>query len=345
MISDHVEREQKLALWWEWSDRGAVRCLLCPHVCHIPEGGVGKCGIRKNYSGLGLISLNERTVGSMALDPVEKKPLFHFRPGCKVLSLGTVGCNLDCPFCQNWQLARNRLPFNPGVISPMAVLKKAREWDVDLVAFTYNEPTVWYELVLETARLLTANKIKVLLVTNGFIQPHPLDLLLPYVAAANVDVKAFTDRDYQKVGGRLEPVQETVKRMMRRGLHVELTYLAVPGINDDLQAFHQMVEWIAGLDPGIPLHITRYFPNYHWDRPPTAPERIDELVRMARTRLFYVYPGNVPGGTTTRCSHCGEILVRRYGYNVEVSGLQSDGRCSFCGAQNHFTLRRPKRID
>lgn len=326
----------KPALWWEWNQDGVVRCLLCPHSCRIKEGQKGRCGVRKHVPDLGLVSLNEDLVASVAVDPVEKKPLFHFFPGASVLSLGTVGCNLECPFCQNWQLARCQLPFELRTVTPQNVLEMVLEEGSKLVAFTYNEPTIWYEFVLNTSRLLKAKGISIVLVTNGFIRQEPLRLLLPLVSAANVDIKAFRDEDYRKMGGLTGPVKETVAKMLEQGVHVELTHLSVPGINDDLEAFLEMVHWIAGLDRAIPLHITRYFPQYHWDRPPTELHRIRHLIDLARKELLYVYSGNTQEDSLTRCCSCGHILVRRSGYRVDSSGLDPKGQCRQCGEANYF---------
>lgn len=327
-----------LALWWERVGDGTVRCLLCPHMCLIHEGGKGKCGVREHRAGRGLVSLNETSVASVAVDPVEKKPLYHFCPGSRVLSFGTTGCNLDCPFCQNWQLARCRMSSPAGELLPDQVPGMVQNHGTELVAFTYNEPTVWYEFVLHASRLLRGNGFRVILVTNGYIRKEPLELLLPFISAANVDLKAFTEKDYERLGGQLKPVQETVSRMVRAGLHVELTHLSVPGINDDEDAFRRMVRWIADLNRMIPLHITRYFPSYRWNRPPTDPEKILRLVDVAAAELHYVYPGNLTGEHVTRCRGCGCILVRRQGYDVEICGLDAEGCCVACGARNGFSL-------
>lgn len=328
----------KPALWWEWGQNGAVRCLLCPHGCLIPAGHKGRCGVREHFPGLGLVASNEESAAAIAVDPVEKKPLFHFSPGASILSLGTIGCNLECPFCQNWQLARCQMSLELRKITPEDLYDMALEQGLKLVAFTYNEPTVWYEFVLEASRFLKAHGISIVLVTNGYIRQEPLRLLLPFLSAANVDIKAFTDEDYSKVGGHLEPVKKTVTKMLEQGVHVELTHLSVPGINDSPEAFREMVDWIAGLDRAIPLHITRYFPQYHWDRPPTEISRIRNLVEVAEKELLFVYPGNTSGASVTRCSACGHILVRRSGYQVDSAGLDDEGRCRECGASNNFLL-------
>lgn len=332
------DRRPPLALWWERAGEKAVRCLLCPHACLIGEGEKGRCGVRENRSDTGLVSLNEGLVASIAVDPVEKKPLYHFAPRSPVLSFGTIGCNFECPFCQNWQLARGSLSFPLSAMFPDQILQMALDRGVNLVAFTYNEPTVWYEFVLETSRLLCGNGIRVILVTNGYIRSEPLDLLLPFISAANVDLKAFTQEEYGRLGGDLKPVQATIKRMVRAGVHVEITHLSVPGINDDEMAFRHMIRWIADLDRTIPLHITRYFPSYRWSRPPTDPERLLRLAGLASEELCYVYQGNVAGESVTRCVGCGRILVRRRGYDVELCGLGPEGNCTHCGASNGFHL-------
>ncbi|NLI96600.1 MAG: AmmeMemoRadiSam system radical SAM enzyme [Synergistaceae bacterium] len=328
------------ALWWNRED-GAIRCTLCPHRCLIQPGQKGFCGVRQaSADGEFLFALNAGLAASLHLDPVEKKPLFHWYPGSRILSIGTVGCNLACPFCQNWELAR----WNPEVgltgVTPQDLLKSARESGSRGVAFTYNEPLVWYEFLIEASRLLRKEGFDVVLVTNGTINPEPLGELLPFISAANVDLKAFTETAYRKLGGFLQPVLETIRSLKKARVHVELTHLLVPGINLERPSFEAMVDWIRELDETIPLHISRYFPRWKWTEPATSPAVMEEFRQTAAARLPYVYTGNVPDLGITRCRKCGRDIVVRNGYNVVQLELDPFGKCRFCGQENGFVVRR-----
>jgi pyruvate formate lyase activating enzyme len=324
------------ALFYEKGDGGRTFCRLCPRLCSIRDGRTGFCRVRENRQGV-LYTLNYGRVSSCALDPIEKKPLYHFYPGSFILSLGSVGCNLRCGFCQNWQIAH----ADPRTVylSPAEAVAAARE-QVDRgypnvgLAFTYNEPFIWYEYVYDTARLARREELKNVLVTNGYVSEEPLRQILPYIDAMNIDVKGFTDEYYRGTcAGRLEPVVRTVE-IARRHCHVELTTLLVPGLNDSEEEIRRLVDWVAGLDPDIPLHFSRYFPNFEFDLPPTPLETLQRAREIAREKLRHVYIGNAPelGGSDTLCPSCGEILIRRTGYRVQVRGLE-DGRCRRCGAE------------
>lgn len=328
------------ALWWN-RENGSVRCTLCPHRCLIQPGQRGRCGVRQaSADGQTLEALNARLAAAIHLDPIEKKPLFHWQPGSRILSVGTVGCNLACPFCQNWELAR----WDPSVglfrITPQGLLKAARDSGSRSVAFTYNEPLVWYEFLTESAPLLQREGFDVVLVTNGTINPGPLEAILPFLSAANVDLKAFSETAYRKMGGYLQPVLETIRTLKKSNVHVELTHLLVPGINLERASFEDMVEWIAGLDETIPLHLSRYFPRWKWTEPATPLPVMEEYRQIASGRLFYVYPGNLPDLGITRCRKCGRDIVVRDGYNVVQLELDPLGKCRFCGQENGFVVHR-----
>lgn len=312
---------------------GALTCLLCPQACRLGEGELGLCRVRRVEDGR-LYSLNYGRVGAMALDPIEKKPLYHFYPGSWIFSLGTVGCNLACGFCQNWQLARGEsrqaTSLSPdGLISLLREEKSLREQLG--VAYTYAEPSVWYEYIRECAPRVRDLGKKNVLVTNGYINPKPLEELLPWIDAMNIDVKAFREDFYRRhCGGSLKPVLETVRRAVGR-CHVEITCLVIPGENDSLEEIANLARWLGELGRDIPLHLSRYFPNYKLDTPPTPPATLKAAGETSRKYLNYVYLGNLPGeeGCHTRCPCCGCLLIHRRGYTVK--DYLSGGFCPQCG--------------
>lgn len=284
----------KQAMYYEKCEDEKVHCYLCPHNCIIKPDNLGVCKARKNIKGE-LFSLNYGKIASWSMDSIEKKPLYRFHPGSYILSAGTFGCNLKCSFCQNWSIAHEK----PDTIdvSPEALVKKAKEMKIENnigIAFTYNEPSIWYEFVYETARLAKEEGLKNVLVTNGFISEEPLKALLPYIDAMNIDVKAFTADFYNKIcKGSLENVKKTVE-IAAEYCHVEVTTLVIPGLNDDIIEIEEMCQWLASISPEIPLHLSRFFPNYEMqDRLPTPKETLIKAGKKARECLKYVYLGNI----------------------------------------------------
>ena len=286
------------------SDAVAV-CPVCPHRCHIPEGKTGKCRARGTKDGV-VVPLNYGFATSLALDPIEKKPLKRFYPGSRILSIGSYGCNLNCPFCQNWEISmsdgsefrRNRRAaenvFEPDVLADMA--EQLTERGNIGLAFTYNEPLISYEFVRDTAKLLREKGLKTVLVTNGCVNEEIAEEVLPLTDALNIDLKSFQDEVYRKtLGGDLETVKRFIAKAAEQ-CHVELTSLIVPGMNDSEDEIRAMTQWIASLPGGdeIPLHITRFFPRYKvTDQKPTDRTLLLHLVDVAREQLQYVYPGNI----------------------------------------------------
>lgn len=323
--------------WWR-SEGENVRCLLCPHTCLIPRGKAGRCGVRINVSGEGLRSINYGMAASIAVDPIEKKPLYHWKPGTSVLSLGSVGCSMRCPFCQNWQLAECSPSVSLHRMAPEEPALLAIRHGTPSVAFTYNEPLTWFEFLKDSCRFLREEKIPVVLVSNGMINAAPLEELAPSVAAANIDLKAFTPEAYRFIGGELDAVRRTIRTLSAKGTHVEITFLLVPGINDDVSSFAEMASWLASLHPIPVLHISRYFPNREWRVPATPIERIREFERIAREHLPWVYPGNIDEESCTRCLKCGGILLRRSRYTLLEKNIDGEGRCVFCEAPAPITL-------
>jgi len=318
--------ERRALFWTAAGDE--VRCILCPRECLIPPGDIGACGVRKNIAG-NLFSLNFG-LACAAVDPIEKKPLYHWMPGSRILSLGTVGCNLFCPYCQNYHLSRFKTVAGLSEVTPEGVLRLSEEEGTPSVAFTYNEPTVWYEFVKDAAQVLKKSEKRVVLVTNGYISRKPLEDLIPQVDAMNVDMKGFSDRSYAIIGGTLEPVLRTIRMAVERSVHVEINHLVVPGVNDSLEEFERMVHWIAGLSKRIPLHISRYFPAYHWDRPPTALSDIEAREEIASRALDHVYPGNISLKQDTLCPACGALLIERNINGLVNTYFTDEGSCPRC---------------
>jgi pyruvate formate lyase activating enzyme len=327
------------ALLYEKLDDKKVRCILCAHTCVIKPGRRGICGVRLNRDGTLETLVFERLV-AQHVDPIEKKPLFHLLPGSRSYSIATVGCNFKCRFCQNADIAQ--MPNDrPGAIvgsfcTPESVVAGALEQDCKSIAYTYTEPTVYFEFAFETARLASAKGLKNVFVTNGFMSAEALEMVAPYLDAANVDLKAFTDDFYKtRCSARLEPVKQTLRRMKALEKLVEVTTLIIPGLNDDPDELRRLAGFIADeLGPETPWHISRFHPTYKLtDRPPTPVETLimaSEIGKQAG--LHYVYMGNVPGrgGESTYCHQCGALLIERLGFTVYRNAIQ-DNLCPECG--------------
>jgi len=317
---------------WQGGSEQGVRCGLCPHFCFLAPGETGRCGVRTaDEEGIGLPCHGR--FSSVALDPMEKKPLYHWRPGERILSLGSLGCNLDCPFCQNHSIAHPEGPVELREIPPQVIAEMALSRGVRSVAFTYNEPLVSAEFLLEAIPVLRSQGLAVALVTNGFVNPGPLaELIDAGVAAANVDLKAFREEAYARLGGSLEPVLRTIRELYRSGVHLEITTLLVPGLNDDPQAFEEEVAFLSSLSERLPLHLSRCFPRRHWRGPETPRSLMDSFRNMARKRLRFVYLGNLAGSEATICPNCGaEVLVRSC-YNIVKRQIDAAGNCGRCGS-------------
>jgi pyruvate formate lyase activating enzyme len=279
------------ALYYEKLDGKKTRCHLCPYNCIISDGMRGACGVRMNKAGTLYTEVYNRTTG-IALDPIEKKPLYHYHPGEHILSLGTKGCNLHCQFCQNWHIAQE-IDAPTQEITPEQVIEHAKGVKSFGIAYTYNEPFIWYEFVLDTARLARKNGIENVLITNGYVNMEPLEGILPYVNAMNIDLKSFDNDFYVKVcKGSLHPVLEVIKRS-HKSCHIELTTLIIPTLNDSPEMIGKMVDWIyENLGSEVPLHFSRYFPCYKMNLPPTPIETLQAAEKIAKTKLKYVYLGN-----------------------------------------------------
>ncbi|MGC8663219.1 MAG: AmmeMemoRadiSam system radical SAM enzyme [Thermoplasmata archaeon] len=327
----------KEALYYEELENGKVRCTLCPHRCVIENGKAGICNVRKNLDGK-LYSLVYGKISAMAMDPIEKKPLFHFHPGSWIFSLSTVGCNLKCKNCQNWEISQATIESLPlRELTPDDVINLALDDGSEGIAWTYNEPTIWFEFNLETSIKAKKKGLYGVYVTNGYINDEPLKELSKYIDAMNIDVKGFTDEFYRKiVSGRLEPVLETVSRAKDLGIHVEITYLIIPTLNDDENEIRKFSKWAFDLfGENAIVHFSRFHPDYKLMNLEETPiKKMLSAYEIAKEEgINYVYLGNVwdEKYETTYCPNCGTPLIRRSGYRVKIENLKEDGTCRVCG--------------
>lgn len=313
---------------------GSVRCILCPQFCVIDEGKRGFCGVRENRGGT-LYASTYNKVAAIAVDPIEKKPLYHFFPGRDILSIGSIGCNLRCPFCQNWHLVEGGIPLKDVQIDNLIQLA-VRNRSLG-ISYTYNEPLIQWEFVLDCAKKFHEKDLKNVLVTNGFINPEPLEELLPYVDGMNIDLKFFQEENYNKISrGSLAPVKKTIEIASKKCL-VEVTTLIVTGLNDSEDEIRNIVDFLSSVNPEIPFHISRYFPGYRYSAPPTEQSFLLEAYKIAKEKLPFVYLGNIEihGASNSYCSNCSSLLIERSGYSTEVRNL--DGQiCSTCNKRQNF---------
>ena len=326
--------EQYQAGHYQVLDQGKVRCGLCPQGCVIAPGALGLCRSRTNEDGR-LMLTNYGRYTSLALDPIEKKPLYHFHPGRNILSIGGLGCNFQCAFCQNWNIAHGDVSVQFTTPEELAEHARVCGRRNTGVAFTYNEPMIWFEFIRDTAPLLRERGLAVVLVTNGFINPEPFAELAPLVDAMNVDLKSFDDGFYRKYcKGRVAPVKETIAAAVKAGVWVEATQLLVPGLNDSAEQVRDSAAWLASVSRDIPLHLSRYFPNYKMKRAPTGADVMLRAFDTASEYLDFVYLGNMgsPDHGRTLCRGCGAAVIERAGYVVSTEGLGPGMTCAACGA-------------
>jgi len=315
-----------------------VKCELCPHSCLINDGKRGICGVRENKGGT-LYSLVYGKIISSAVDPIEKKPLFHFLPGSNSYSIATVGCNLRCDFCQNYaisQMPREELTILGDDQTPEEIVKAALKNNCQSISYTYTEPTIYFEFAYDCAKLAKAKGLKNVFVTNGFTSALPIEMIAPYLDAANVDLKSFSEDYYRKYcGGRLEPILATIKLYRKHNIWLELTTLIIPGLNDSDRELNDIAGWIKKeLGDDVPWHVSAFRPTYKMlDRPSTPAETLIKAREIGLAAgLKYVYSGNVPisGAEDTICSNCQKTVISRSIFSVEKNNVK-DGKCGFCG--------------
>jgi pyruvate formate lyase activating enzyme len=313
-----------------------VRCDLCSHRCIIEVNDKGKCCIRKNIDGT-LYSLVYRKLIAENSDPIEKKPLFHFMPGTYSMSVATVGCNFKCFFCQNYNISQvscDQDRIEGRDVPPGDIVSHALSNGDKSISYTYTEPTIFFEYAYDTAKLASAKGLKNVFVTNGFMSKECIMMIEPYLDAANVDLKSFSDATYKnKIGGRLKPVLNNIILMKKLGIWIEVTTLIIPGMNDSKDELKQIAEFLAGIDRGIPWHLSAYYPQYKSDIQPTDIGQIESAIDIGKnTGLKYVYGGNVPGSDyeNTYCPDCGDLLMVRSGFSVSDNKIK-EGLCLNCG--------------
>ncbi|HHY81671.1 MAG TPA: AmmeMemoRadiSam system radical SAM enzyme [Clostridiales bacterium] len=324
------------ALFWS-KENERIRCRLCPHNCLIAEGKAGLCSVRVNKNGT-LKTENYGMITAMAVDPIEKKPLYHFKPGTRILSVGSFGCNFFCGYCQNYHISRfhSKSEFLPP--EQLAASSSAPSNNIG-IAFTYNEPSIWYEYVYDTSVKLKEMypRMKIVLVTNGYIELEALEKLLPYVDAMNIDLKSMKKDFYHKVcGGQLQNVLNTIEASFGR-CHVEVTTLLVSGLNDSEAEAEKIALYLSSLDRNIPLHFSRYYPAYKMSLPATDIEVMIRAKEAAKKHLNYVYLGNIPNADcSSYCHQCGKLLVQRMGFSAK--SFIEEPVCPQCNSKIPFIL-------
>jgi pyruvate formate lyase activating enzyme len=322
------------AEYYEVMENLVARCKLCPHECAIPPGGEGICWARKNEDGT-LYAQNYGRTTSLAVDPIEKKPLFHFKPGTEILSVSPNGCSMRCPYCQNYTISFKKAVTKE--ISPEKLVEMAKQYNTPSIAFTYAEPIIWFEFIKDTAKYAKKEGIDLVMVTNGQILSEPLADLLEIVAAMNIDLKSMSSEYYKKVlKGNLDTTKRTIEKAAKK-IHIEVTNLLIPGDNDS--EIEELSKYLASIDKTIPLHISRYFPHNNYDRPTTPMKTLKEAYETAKRHLYYVYIGNVSIDNTenTYCPECSNLLVERTGYHTNIIGIDRE-KCANCGRKIDFVL-------
>ncbi len=306
-----------------------IECAMCPHYCSIKPGKWGICRGRKNEDGK-LWATNYGETTSIANDPIEKKPLYHFFPGKKILSIACNSCNMRCPFCQNWEISQ--VEVETRYLPPEILLKMFEDHETLGVAYTYTEPLMWLEYILDAGSAIRKAGGKNVLVTNGMINEDPLHEILPLIDAMNIDLKTMDAEVYKKIlKGDLEAVRRTIETA-HKSCHIEITNLIVTGMNDKKSDVDSLIDYVSSIDPNIPLHFSRYYPNHEYTKPPTSVKIIEYAYAKAREKLSYVYIGNLPAedGSNTICPKCGNMLIERMYFRAIVKGLDGN-KCSKCG--------------
>ena len=316
----------------------ALNCKICERRCIISDGKKGFCQMRENDNGK-IYNLNYAAVSSMAVDPIEKKPLYHFYPGSTVFSLGSVGCNFRCRHCQNWNISQAKLEQTPTrEILPEEAVLITKEYGCKSISWTYNEPTIWFEYTLDSAKIAKKEDIKTVYVTNGYMTEESFELISPYLDAANIDLKGMSEKFYDDLcEARLQPVLDNIIRMHEAKIHIEITNLMIPGYNDSDEDIKALVKFMVDeVGVEIPLHFTRFFPQYKLQKlPPTEVKFLEKAYKIAKDAgMKYVYIGNVPtaNGEKTFCPECGEILIERDGFEIISDELRKTRECPKCKA-------------
>jgi pyruvate formate lyase activating enzyme len=316
---------------------GRVDCHLCPAECRLTKGKHGNCASRFNQGGT-LVTDNYGETVTIALDPIEKKPLYHFFPGTQILSTGPNCCNLGCTFCQNWRISQQKAATT--YVSPEELVELAQRERSVGIAFTYTEPMVWFEYIMDVAPLARKAGLKIVLVSNGYLNPEPLEALSPLVDAFNIDLKGVNERFYRLIcKGKLAPVMDNIRKIAASKAHLEITNLIIPGENDSDRDIVALIDYVASVSDLIPLHFSAYHPDYEMERESTPAATLVRVRQMALNKLKYVYIGNLGSNerNDTHCPDCSHLLVKRAGFRAVVVGL-TGRKCSVCGADSDIVV-------
>ncbi|MFH1678310.1 MAG: AmmeMemoRadiSam system radical SAM enzyme [Candidatus Omnitrophota bacterium] len=335
-ILSFAQETLREAYFYKGLDNKNAQCQLCPRFCVIPDKRRGFCGARENRNGI-LYSLVYARPCAIHIDPIEKKPLFHFLPASYAFSIATAGCNLKCLFCQNWQISQAKPEeVDYTYLEPRELVERVKQSGTTTIAYTYTEPVIFYEYMLDTAKLARAQGIKNVMHSNGYINEEPLRRLCKYLDAANIDLKGFSRKYYSEMSqGALEPVLRTLKILKEEGVWIEITNLILTGLNDDSETMIKMCLWIKeNLGDSVPVHFSRFRPMYKMlSLNPTPVAALEKARKIALDcGLKYIYIGNIPGhaGENTYCPNCGKEVISRSGYTVLAINLDEQGRCKFC---------------
>jgi len=325
----------KEAMLYHKMEGEKVSCFLCSHRCLISDGKFGICNVRENRGGF-LYTHSYGKLIAQNLDPIEKKPLYHFFPGSTSFSIAAIGCNFQCGFCQNWQISQVKeseaLGVRPQEIQPKAIIEQAIRTGSKSISYTYTEPTIFFEFAYEIAQLAHKKRISNVFVSNGYMTEEAIHMIQPYLDAANIDLKSFNDDYYKKIcTGRLAPVLKSIELMKRLNIWVEITTLLVPGQNDSEEELKKIANFLARLDPSIPWHISRFYPQYKMEDLESTPmENLNRAYHMGKEAgLHHVYLGNVGKGNNTYCYQCGRLLIERSGFSIDAYHIR-EGRCPDC---------------
>ncbi|MFH1701398.1 MAG: AmmeMemoRadiSam system radical SAM enzyme [Candidatus Zixiibacteriota bacterium] len=321
------------ALYQKKLENSRVQCLLCPAFCRLRPSQRGICHSRFNQDGR-LVTDNFGETVTIVIDPIEKKPLYHFKPATNIVSIGANGCNLSCRHCQNWQISQERV--STVYIDPEKLPEIAAQKNSIGIAYTYTEPIIWYEYIMEAAPLIRNAGLNNVMVSNGYINPKPLEKLLPYIDAFNIDLKGIKPEFYKRIcKGKLEPVLEVIKIIANSSAHIELTNLIIPGLNDDESDFHKLGEFVNSVDGTIPVHLSAYHPSYNLNNPPTPEKTMRQAYSILKKYVNNVFVGNMALDElgNSRCPSCNQVLIKRQSYRIDITGLDEKGICSSCHAE------------
>jgi len=333
----------------KYSGNNTIECSLCPHYCKIREGKTGICGVRRN-NGERVELTSYGVLSACNSDPVEKKPFYHFFPGNKILSIGSYGCNMRCDFCQNHSISqfvpeKMKAGYTPDRIAAMALGLSSNIG----IAFTYNEPVIWYEYIRDVAITIKDAGMYTAIVSNGYVNPEPLEEIIQFTDAFNIDLKAFNNAFYRELtGSDISHVKKSLKQIATAGKHLEITTLIIPRQNDSEAEMAAESEWIAAeLGRDVPLHLSRYYPMHKRNDPPVSEGSLRKLYDAASKNLDYVYLGNMisDSGQNTKCPGCGTTVTIRSGYSAQLSGLDESGHCKYCGKQVYSYFILPAKTD